>query len=78
VLGSAAWVVSREEAVAAGWYGPVPEAHLPRVGDVVVACHDRYAVLDTGREPDLVGRLIAYHGSYTAVEMGVPLMVLRK
>jgi hypothetical protein len=77
VLGDAAWVVSREEAVAAGWFGPVPEAHLARVGDVVAVCHERYAVLATKTEPPLVSSLVAYHGSYTAVEMLVPLLIVR-
>ena len=77
VLGDAAWVVSREEAVAEGWFGPVPEAHLARVGDVVVACHDRYAVLATRSEPSIVASLVAYHGSYTEVEMRIPLLVVR-
>ncbi len=77
VLGDAAWVAAREEAVAAGWFGPVPEAHLARVGDVVVACHDRYAVFATRTEPPVVASLIAFHGSYTAVEMLVPLLVVR-
>jgi hypothetical protein len=77
VLGDAAWVVPREEAVAEGWFGPVPEAHLARVGDVVVACHDRYAVLATRSEPSIVASLVAYHGSYTEVEMRIPLLVVR-
>jgi Type I phosphodiesterase / nucleotide pyrophosphatase len=75
--GDAAWVASRAEAVAAGWFGPVPEAHLARVGDVVVVCHGRYAVLATKTEPPLVSALVAYHGSYTAAEMLVPLLVVR-
>ncbi len=77
ILGDAAWVVTREEAVAAGWFGPVPEAHLLRVGDVVVACHDRNAVVATRTEPPTAARLIAYHGSYTAEEMLIPLLVIR-
>jgi hypothetical protein len=77
VLGDAAWVVSRDEAVAAGWFGPIPEAHLRRVGDVVAACHDQYAVLATKTEPPLVSSLIGYHGSCTAAEMLVPLLVVR-
>jgi Type I phosphodiesterase / nucleotide pyrophosphatase len=77
VLGDAAWVVSRDEAVAAGWFGPVAEAHLARVGDVVAVCHERYAVLATKTEPPLVSSLVAYHGSYTAAEMLVPLLVVR-
>lgn len=77
VLGDAAWVASRDEAVAAGWFGPVPEAHLQRVGDVVVACHESYAVLATRTDNPLESRLVAYHGSYTAAEMTVPLITVR-
>ena len=77
VLGDAAWVVERDEAVAAGWFGPVPEAHLQRVGDVVVACHGRFVVVATRTPPLMESRLVAYHGSYTAVEMEVPLLLVR-
>lgn len=77
VLGDAAWVATREEAVAAGWFGPVPEAHLQRVGDVVVACHESYVLLATKSDRPFLAKLVAYHGSYTAVEMMVPLLVVR-
>jgi hypothetical protein len=77
VLGPGAWVAGREEAVAGGWFGPVPAAHLDRIGDVVVACRDRYAVLASGIEAEPVGTLVAYHGSWTAAEMRVPLLVIR-
>jgi hypothetical protein len=77
VLGDAAWVASREEAVAAGWFGPVPTTHLQRVGDVVVACHDSYAVVASRTDNPLEARLVAYHGSYTAAEMTIPLLLVR-
>jgi Type I phosphodiesterase / nucleotide pyrophosphatase len=77
LLGDRAWVVTREEAVAEGWYGPVPPRHLGRIGDVVVICLDRTVVLASGREPPAVGRLVAYHGSVTRAEMTVPLLVAR-
>jgi hypothetical protein len=77
VLGTAAWVASREEAVAGGWFGPVREEHLARVGDVVVVCHGRHAVFASAHEPARVASLIAYHGSYTAAEMQIPLLVFR-
>ncbi|MFC0529590.1 alkaline phosphatase family protein [Phytohabitans kaempferiae] len=77
VLGDGAWVAPREEVVEGGWFGPVPPAHLGRIGDVVVACQGLTAVLATAREPETVARLVAYHGSYTAVEMTVPLIVIR-
>jgi hypothetical protein len=77
VLGDAAWVVSRDEAVAAGWFGPVPEAHLARVGDVVAVCREDYVVLASGTEPPAVARMVGFHGSATEVEMRIPLLVVR-
>ncbi|MET7834496.1 alkaline phosphatase family protein [Micromonospora sediminicola] len=77
VLGGAADVLTRAEAVATGWFGPVPEAHLGRIGDVVVVCRDTYAVVATRSEPPVVSRLVAYHGADTAAEMTVPLLVVR-
>lgn len=76
VLGDAADVVSRDEAVAAGWFGVVPERHLARIGDVVVVCRGDYAVLATEHEPELAGRLVAYHGALTPVEMAIPLIIV--
>ncbi|MDR7278185.1 alkaline phosphatase family protein [Catenuloplanes atrovinosus] len=78
VLGADAEVVTRAEAVAAGWFGPVPERHLARIGDVVVTMRDRAVVLATAHEPRAVSELIAFHGSNTAVEMSVPLFVITK
>ncbi|MBX7264702.1 alkaline phosphatase family protein [Micromonospora sp. Llam7] len=77
VLGAAARVLSREEAVATGWFGPVPEEHRERIGDVVVVCNDTYAVLASRSEPPTVSRLVGFHGADTATEMTVPLLVVR-
>ena len=75
VLGAAATVVTREEAVATGWFGPVAPGHLARIGDVVVWCRDRFAIVASVREPLALLRLIAFHGSVTATEMRIPLVV---
>ncbi|WP_338089147.1 nucleotide pyrophosphatase/phosphodiesterase family protein [Phycicoccus endophyticus] len=48
-LGTRAWVRRREEAVAAGWFGPVAPANLERIGDVVVVADGDLAVMDSGR-----------------------------
>ncbi|WP_425567717.1 alkaline phosphatase family protein [Plantactinospora mayteni] len=77
VLGEQAWVATREEAVAAGWFGPVPEAHLPRIGDVVVACLAPTVVLASKTHNPIETTLVAYHGSCTATEMTIPLLVVR-
>ena len=77
VLGDHAWVGSREEAVDTGWYGPVPAEHARRLGDVVVVCRDRYAVLATRREKDSIAKLVAFHGADTPAETAIPLVVVR-
>jgi hypothetical protein len=75
VLGGAAQVVTRDEAVAAGWFGRVPQAHLARIGDVVAVCQDQYVLLATKHEDKRVGKLVAYHGAMTAEETAIPLIV---
>jgi predicted AlkP superfamily pyrophosphatase or phosphodiesterase len=77
VLGDRAWVLAREEAIEQGWFGPVPPAHRDRIGEIVVICLDRVVALATGWEPPVVGKLIAYHGSVTAAEMTIPLLIAR-
>jgi hypothetical protein len=76
-LGARAMVMSREQAVADGWFGPVPAEHLARIGDVVVVCLDDTVVLATRHEPETVARLVAFHGSVTAAETAIPLMSFR-
>ncbi|MEU3457976.1 nucleotide pyrophosphatase/phosphodiesterase family protein [Micromonospora sp. NPDC006766] len=77
VLDGAARVTTRDEAVATGWFGPVPEEHLSRIGDVVVVCRGTYAVVATRSEKPIESRLVAYHGADTAAEMTIPLLVVR-
>ncbi|WP_406071715.1 alkaline phosphatase family protein [Micromonospora sp. NBC_01638] len=77
VLGAAARVRTRDEVVATGWFGPVPEEHRGRIGDVVVTCNDTYAVMASRTERPMASRLVAYHGSDTAAELTVPLLVVR-
>ncbi|KGN33228.1 nucleotide pyrophosphatase [Knoellia sinensis KCTC 19936] len=72
-LGDIAWIVSRDEAVAAGLFGPVHDEHLARIGDVVVAMRQAHAVVDSRHHrPELLA-LIGLHGSLTDDEVPVPL-----
>jgi hypothetical protein len=67
-------VLRREEAIARGWFGAVGTGVLPRIGDVVAACHADHAILSTaewGYEATLVG----LHGSLTPEEMLIPVLV---
>ncbi|MFV0452491.1 MAG: alkaline phosphatase family protein [Propioniciclava sp.] len=72
-LGERAWVCSREEAVAAGWFGPTDARIAPRIGDVCIAMREDWAVM-TRSEPKELG-LLGMHGSLTEQEMRVPLLV---
>jgi hypothetical protein len=77
VVGDRMWVASREEAVAAGWFGPKPEARmLGRIGDVVAVARDDMAIVATRSEPG-ESKMIGLHGSLVAVEQLVPLLEVR-
>lgn len=70
-----AWVVTREEAIAAGWFGPtVSERVRPRIGDVLVAARDGFGLLRREAEP-VESALVGHHGSITEAERLVPLAV---
>lgn len=71
-----AWVVSREEAVDSGVFGPVEPGLAPRIGDVVALARGSWAMVALQREP-APARLAAYHGSLTATELAIPLLVAR-
>jgi hypothetical protein len=73
-LGSDALVLTREQAVAEGWFGPVRSEVEPRLGDVVVACVGPVAVVSTERFP-FEALLVGLHGSLTDEEMYVPLLL---
>lgn len=76
VLGDRAWVATREEAVASGVFGPVDAALAPRIGDVVALARGTWALVAPERERG-PSRLAAYHGSLTATELAIPLLVAR-
>ena len=76
VLGDRAWVASREEAVASGVFGDVDDALADRIGDVVALARGTWAFTATVRETG-PSRLAAYHGSLTATELAIPLLLAR-
>jgi hypothetical protein len=76
VLGSRAWVATREEAVASGIFGPMDDALAARIGDVVALARGSWALTASRREPG-PSRLAAYHGSLTATELAIPLLTAR-
>lgn len=74
-LGEQMTVVTREQAVAEGWFGPVRPHVLPRIGDVVTAAVGPVAVVNSRTARPQVLRLLGLHGSRTSVETEIPLLV---
>jgi predicted AlkP superfamily pyrophosphatase or phosphodiesterase len=74
-LGHLAWVVSRDEAISAGWFGDRISADVRfRIGDVVAAARSSAGLIRRTAEP-LLSSLIGQHGSLTTAEQRVPLLL---
>jgi len=74
-LGANAWVVSRAEAIDAGWFGPaVSDRVRSRIGDVVVAARGGFGLRREMAEP-VESSLLGHHGSLTSAEQLVPLVL---
>jgi hypothetical protein len=73
-LGDQALVLTREEAIGRGWFGPVEDRVAPRLGDVIVASLGAVALVASRRFPQ-EAELIGLHGSLTDDEMAIPLLV---
>jgi len=72
-----AWVRTRDEAVAQGWFGgALTPVVADRLGDVVVAPRELIAVLDPADPGEQWMR--CRHGSLTSAEMLVPLLASRR
>ncbi|MFE0148331.1 alkaline phosphatase family protein [Nonomuraea sp. NPDC059007] len=72
-LAGRAWVVSRQEAVDAGWFGPKVKAEwIERIGDVVAVPYTDLAIVNTAHK--LEAAFTGYHGSMTTAEQLIPLL----
>jgi hypothetical protein len=74
VLGERAWVLSRDEAIKEGWFGPVEAGMTERIGDVVAAAAGNTALVATQAEPR-ESALFGMHGSLTPSEQLIPGLV---
>ena len=73
VLADRAWVLSKDEAIKEGWFGPVEPAMAERIGDVIAAPAGNLALVATEAEPR-ESKLTGMHGSLTAAEQFVPAL----
>jgi hypothetical protein len=75
-LGDAAVVLTGDEAIGAGLFGPVSAHVRPLIGDLVVATTGRATVVDSRTQTPASLRLVGVHGSLTPAEVQVPLLAL--
>jgi hypothetical protein len=69
-----AWVATRSDAIAAGWFGEVSPEVEPRIGNLLIAARKNIAYYD-GRTATSHGRaMIGQHGSWSPAELQVPLL----
>lgn len=75
-LAAGALVATRDEAVAAGWFGEVAPHVRPILGDLVVAALGMGGIGDSRTQTAASLSLCGMHGSLTPGEMLVPLVVV--
>jgi hypothetical protein len=74
-VGSRGLVLTGEQAIDEGWFGPVvTDSVRPRIGDVLAVMRDD-GVIRSQAEPG-ESRLLGQHGSVTAAEQWIPLLVV--
>ncbi|ANW64852.1 phosphodiesterase [Mycobacterium sp. djl-10] len=77
VVADRAWVLTRDQAITAGWFGPqVSDRVAARIGDLVVAARDSAVLVRRTVEP-LESALLGHHGSLSSAEQRVPLLLAR-
>lgn len=71
-LGHTGWVVTRQQVLDEGWFGPVVSAPVvTRLGDVALVAHEPVSYHESADSGPF--ELICRHGSLTSAEVNVPL-----
>ena len=71
-LGPVVEVVTRQDAIDAGWFGAVDPAVAPRIGEVLVAALGKAACYSSSDSP--ARGMVGQHGAWTSAERFVPLV----
>jgi Type I phosphodiesterase / nucleotide pyrophosphatase len=75
ILGAAAHVHTRDDAVANGWFGEVEPDMAARIGDVIAVAAGTFRLAAPSRD-SIVSSLRGQHGALTPAEMEIPLAVV--
>ena len=71
-LGKLAWVCTRDEAIAADWFGPMAAGVAERLGEVLVVARGQAAFMLQRDDPAAL-EMVGQHGGISDEERGVPL-----
>jgi len=71
---SRSWIATREEAIAAGWFGEVRADVAPRIGDILVAARKDVAYYDSREIRVGAHGMIGQHGSWSPAELKIPIL----
>lgn len=74
VYGNRAWVLTRQQACAAGWFGEVTDRVMPRIGELIIAPFEPIALFDGRRVGEHAFEMVGQHGAPTKAEREVPLL----
>jgi len=69
-----AWIATRDEAIAADWFGDVSADVAPRIGDFLVAARKDVAYYDSRTISPTAHGMIGQHGSWSTAELKIPLL----
>jgi predicted AlkP superfamily pyrophosphatase or phosphodiesterase len=73
--GHRSWVVSRDEAIESGWFGPrVDPEVVPRIGDLIIAARKGVAYYDSRPTLQHGRSMVGQHGSWSPEETTIPVL----
>lgn len=75
ILADRAQVMTQDEALAAGVFGPVEERTLAWIGDVIVLATGQTTIVDSRTQQEQERSMPAVHGSRTRIEFEIPLLL---
>ena len=76
-FGDQAWVVTRQQAIEAGWFGSVTSRVQQRIGDLLIAGFEPVALYDGRRAAPHSFKMVGHHGAPTSAEVRVPWLVVQ-
>ena len=74
--GGGATVLTREEAIRRGLFGPTSESVLERIGDLVVIAEGNFVLVEMERETQQCA-MVGHHGGTTKAECEIPLLTYK-